>query len=295
MVFFRTLKGILAVCLISFNTLLWFPFILLSGLIKFVLPIKQVRSLISNLMAVVSTVWTDINNFNMDWYLGFKIQTDFPEGLTTDGKYLIIANHQSWTDIIILQKLFNRKIPFFRFFLKEELIYIPLLGLAWWALDYPFMKRYSKEKLKNNPELIGKDLEITKKACEKYRGNPVSIVNFVEGTRFKESKRLKQNSPYTNLLRPKAGGISYVLYSMGDDLEKILNVTIVYPVKNPSFWKFLTGRLKKAYVEIEVLEIDKSLIGNYSQDEIFRKNFQNWINSLWNVKDSLITQKRKNI
>jgi 1-acyl-sn-glycerol-3-phosphate acyltransferase len=109
--------------------------------------------------------------------------------LRQDTSYLCISNHQTWVDIPALIESLNRRTPFFKFFLKKELIWVPLLGLAWWGLDYPFMKRYSKAFLDKHPELKGKDLEITKAACELFKRQPVTVVNYLEGTRFTEAKR----------------------------------------------------------------------------------------------------------
>ena len=118
------------------------------------------------------------------------------DGLARHEWYLMTSNHQSWADILVLQKVTNRRVPSLKFFLKQELIWVPLLGLAWWALDFPFMKRYSRAQLEKRPELKGKDMETTRKACEKYAHYPVSVMNFFEGTRFTEEKHRQQNSPY---------------------------------------------------------------------------------------------------
>jgi hypothetical protein len=135
--------------------------------------------------------------------------------LRTDTSYLVISNHQSWVDIPALIQALNRRTPFFKFFLKKELIWVPFLGLAWWALDYPFMKRYSKAFLAKHPELAGQDLKITKEACELFKRQPVTVVNYLEGTRFNETKRKQQGSPFKRLLKPKAGGVAFVLAAMG--------------------------------------------------------------------------------
>ncbi|MEZ4565573.1 MAG: 1-acyl-sn-glycerol-3-phosphate acyltransferase [Desulfobacterales bacterium] len=42
------------------------------------------------------------------------------EGFSTDDSYLVISNHRSWTDIFVLQHIFNHRIPFLKFFLKKE-------------------------------------------------------------------------------------------------------------------------------------------------------------------------------
>ena len=71
--------------------------------------------------------------------------------------YLSLSNHQSWADIFIVQMITNRKVPMLKFFMKFVLIYVPVIGICWWALDMPFLKRYTKDQLERNPSLRGKD------------------------------------------------------------------------------------------------------------------------------------------
>ena len=165
---------------------------------------------------------------------------------------------------------------------------MPVLGLAWWALDFPFMKRYSKEFLRKHPHLQGKDIEITKKACQKFKTIPVSVINFVEGTRFTTKKHNRQQSPFTHLLKPKAGGIAFVLDAMGEYLSSLLNVTIVYPEGAQNFWAFLCGKVPKVIVNVEALPITDEIIGDYFNDPEFRNNFQEWVNTLWVEKNKTI-------
>src|SRR3546814_9530339 len=113
---------------------------------------------------------------------------------------------------------FNRRIPLLKFFLKQELIKVPLLGLAWWALDFPFRKRFTRAEIEANPSLKGKDLETTRKACEKFKEMPTSVMNFFEGTRFTQAKHDQQQSPYEFLLKPKAGGTAFALSAMDGKL-----------------------------------------------------------------------------
>ncbi len=184
--------------------------------------------------------------------------------------------------------------PFFKFFLKKELIWVPLLGLAWWGLDYPFMKRYSKAFLAKHPELKGKDLEITKAACELFKRQPVTVVNYLEGTRFSEAKRLEQQSPYKHLLKPKAGGVAFVLAALGEQLDALLDVTIVYPGDQaPGFWALLNGSISRVIIDIRVHELDPALwAGDYENDPVFRETVQAWVNQLWVEKDQRIEQLR---
>jgi len=198
---------------------------------------------------------------------------------------MVLSNHQSWVDIVALQMIFNRRIPILKFFIKQELIKVPLLGFAWWALDFPFMKRYSAEFLKKNPHLKGKDIEITRRACEKFKTTPVSVMNFVEGTRYTLKKHDRQKSPYRHLLKPKAGGTGFVFSIMGSSIRSILNVTIVYPHGDTNFWHYLCGRVQDIRIHIEQMPLTDDLVGDYENDGEYRKHFQKWVNELWEKKD----------
>ena len=216
----------------------------------------------------------------------YKIELTGLDALKRKDWYLVIANHQSWVDILVLQRVLHNRIPFLNFFLKKELLYVPFLGLAWWALDFPFMKRSSKSQLKKNPKLKGKDIETTRKACEKFKTMPVSIVNFVEGTRFTPDKHTLQKSPFKNLLKPKAGGIAFVMQAMGEQINQIVNVTIHYPDGIPTFMDFASGKMKRVQVHVETQSVDDKLIGDYSGDNQFRVQFQAKLNTLWEQKDA---------
>lgn len=117
------------------------------------------------------------------------------------------------------------------------------------------MKRYSKAYLAKHPEKAGKDLETTRRTCAKFRGKPTAIFNFVEGTRFTQAKHRQQQSPFKHLLKPKAGGIAFVLDAMGEQLQSIINVTIHYPNGAPGFWDLLCGRVRHIVVHFEELAI----------------------------------------
>ncbi|MBW2261549.1 MAG: acyltransferase, partial [Deltaproteobacteria bacterium] len=168
-------------------------------------------------------------------------------------------------------------------------IWVPLLGLAWWALDFPFMKRYSRETIAKHPELRGKDLETTRRACEKYRTIPVSVMNFMEGTRFTDEKHRSTKSTYTHLLPPKAGGLAFVLSAMGSQMRSLIDVTIVYPHGRPTVYDLFSGRIPLIKVIAERREIPPEMIeGNYHDDPEFRSRFQAWVSELWDHKNDLI-------
>ena len=281
-------KGILSILLYTLNTIcLTIPLILIS-FFKFIIPVHSFVVILDNLLISIATLWIKINSFNSKLFC--KIDWDIRglEKLAKKEWYLIISNHQSWVDILVLQTILNQKIPMLKFFLKKELIWVPFLGLAWWALDFPFMKRYSKKLLKEKPHLKGKDLESTKKACKKFKHTPVSIMNFVEGTRFTQHKKDLQKNHFNHLLITKAGGIAFVLSSMGEYLHKVIDVTIVYPDKIPTFWEYISGRTNKIIIDFEVIPLTESLTGDYFNDPEYKDRFCIWLNALWQKKDEKI-------
>jgi len=209
------------------------------------------------------------------------------------GWYLVISNHQTWVDILVLQTAFNRRMPFLKFFIKQELIWFPLLGIAWWAMDMPFMKRYSPSFLTKNPHMKGKDLETTRRACEKFRDTPTAVLNFVEGTRFSEQKRLDRNSPFENLLQPRAGGLAIALSSMGTLFTSIVDVTLIYPDGATSFWDMCCGHDVHVIVDINERKPENWLVtGNYESDREFRRNMHSWLSEIWMEKDEIIAKTR---
>ncbi|WP_306580337.1 acyltransferase [Pseudomonas sp.] len=289
----RLLTGILTTTLLLLNTVVLICPLLVFALLKLVLPGRG-RDYASWAVMWVAETWSEIDKAIFALCIPTQWDIRGVENLRKDTSYLAVSNHQTWVDIPALIESLNRRTPFFKFFLKKELIWVPLLGLAWWGLDYPFMKRYSKAFLEKHPELKGKDLEITKAACELFKRQPVTVVNYLEGTRFTEAKRLEQQSPYRYLLKPKAGGVAFVLAALGEQLDALLDVTIVYPGNRaPGFWDLLNGSISRVIIDIQVRELDPALwAGDYENDPEFRQTVQAWVNQLWVEKDQRIEQLR---
>lgn len=292
----RLLTGILTTTLLLLNTVVLICPLLVFALLKLVLPGRG-RDYASWAVMWVAETWSEIDKAIFALCIPTKWDIRGVENLRKDTSYLAVSNHQTWVDIPALIESLNRRTPFFKFFLKKELIWVPLLGLAWWGLDYPFMKRYSKAFLEKHPELKGKDLEITKAACELFKRQPVTVVNYLEGTRFTEAKRQEQQSPYRYLLKPKAGGVAFVLAALGEQLDALLDVTIVYPGNQaPGFWALLNGSISRVIIDIQVRELDPALwAGDYENDPEFRQTVQAWVNQLWVEKDQRIEQLRSEI
>jgi len=283
----------LSLIIYTINTVFWLIPIIVFSFCKAIIPLSFSQKMFSYLLDQMASNWVGVNTLIQKLFNRTQINVTGAEQLTMKEWYLVVCNHQSWVDIVVVQRILHGKIPFLKFFLKKELIYVPLLGLAWWALDFPFMKRYSQSFIKKNPHLKGKDVETTRRACAKFKHKPVSIMNFIEGTRFTEEKHSKQNSPFQHLLKPKAGGIGFVLEAMGGNLHKIVNVTIHYPEGIPTFSDFLAGRIKQINVNVDVSEIGEELVGNYMSDRPFKIQFQKWVNQLWLDKDEKLLEFNK--
>lgn len=284
------LTGLTTSTLLLLNTLILIGPMLLIALLKLILPGKALRRACSAGVMWIAETWAEICKLIFALFTPVRWDIRGGDTLRRDTSYLVVSNHQSWVDIPALVQAFNRKTPYFKFFLKKELIWVPFLGLAFWALDYPFMKRYPKSVLAKKPHLLGKDLEITRAACEKFRELPVTVVNYLEGTRFTPAKRDAQHSPYRYLLKPKAGGVAFVLAALGEQLDALLDVTVVYPGDTPpGFVDLLCGRVRHVIVDIRTRELDATLWqGDYENDPAFRVVVQRWVGDLWREKDQRI-------
>ncbi|MFZ3206357.1 MAG: acyltransferase [Pseudomonas sp.] len=281
------LRGLIGASLLALNTLFWCWPLFFLALLKLLLPIPALQRWLRDLMHAIAEAWISTNKCWMDLLSQTRWHIEGIERFDQQHTYLVTSNHQSWVDILVLQYQLNRRMPLLKFFLKQELIWVPVIGLCWWALEFPFMKRFSKKYLTRHPEKRGEDLATTRRACERYKSNPVSVFNFLEGTRFTPAKHAAQNSPFRYLLKPKAGGIAFVLDAMGEQLHSIVNVTIHYPQGNPGFWQLLSGEIGEVVVNFNELPIPPQFIGrNYDQDETYRLSFQQWVNQLWQDEDA---------
>lgn len=284
-----SLRGVLTILLLTSNVILWFIPIFAVAILKLVLPLAGWRRITSRWLTWFGEHWVAWNQgiLALTQHIAWDVRG--VESLSTREWYLVVSNHRSWVDILILQAVFRGHIPFLKFFIKQRLVWVPFLGLAWWAMDMPFMKRYTRAQIERDPSLRGRDLATTRRACEKFRTIPTSIINFVEGTRYTDAKRAERDSPYEHLLTPRAGGIAFVLSAMGDILHRLLDVTIVYRPSTPSLWDLCTGRVERVAVRVDERPIEPWLAaGDYLDDAAFREDFQAWLTRLWTHKDAVI-------
>lgn len=283
------LRGAFTMSLFVIGTLtICVPFFVIA-LIK-VIPSRRLRLQVGQWLAHIGEAWIGLNRRilaltqNIEWSIEGNAE------LKRKDWYLVICNHQSWVDILVLQRSLNRQIPFLKFFIKQQLAWMPFLGQAWWALDMPFMRRHSRAYLEKHPEKRDQDLKATQKACEKFREVPTTLVNFVEGTRFSLAKHEAQGSTYRHLLLPRAGGVAYTLSAMQGILRKLLDVTIAYPDGRPNFWQLCCGKVRQIVVRYRCDPIEAWMSeGDYAEDEHFRQRLQVWLRERWAEKDELLS------
>lgn len=286
------IKGAISCLLITIPSLLWSIPLLVLSLLKLLAPTQTLRNLIMQALNFVIMNWLDINLWWMKRWLKTPLTLEIPDDLSDDQWWLVISNHRSWTDIFMLFLALHRRISIPRFFIKKTLLWIPVVGLAFWAQDYPIMRRYSRAQLAKNPKLAEIDRRATQRMCERAKDFPISIVIYVEGTRFTPVKRERQQSPYQHLLRPKAGGIAQVLNLMGDQLSGILDVTISYANPSPTFWGFLCGTEQPVTLTARRLAVPNWMLGTqYHTQPQDKERFHQWINALWQEKDALLNKR----
>ncbi len=281
----HALRGVVTATLLGLNTLVLTVLMLPPALLKLVVPSVAVRRACDRVLTGLASAWVAANNAWIAAVRPAKWDVQGVDSLHPRGWYLVSSNHQSWVDILVLQRIFHGHIPFLKFFLKQELIWVPVIGLAWWALDFPFMKRGKGKGAQQN------DLKTTREACEKFKRIPTSVINFVEGTRFTPAKHAQQKSPYRHLLKPKIGGLGIALATMGEQFEALLDVTIVYPHGTPSFTDLICGRIDAVIVRVQQRPIPPEVLGSDPiADKAYRQRIGTWVEQQWAEKDALIDE-----
>lgn len=282
-------KGLTVGSVITGSTFFHGPPVLALGLTKLFKKSKKVDETNIN----ITNSWLSVNNWLIDHVLPetqWDITVDENLDLNMQGRYLMTCNHQSWVDTTVNQYFGLTRMPLTRFFTKWELIFIPFVGQAFKILGFPMMKRHTKEQIAKNPELKTRDMEEARKACEQLLSQPFTLLNYLEGTRFTPEKHVQQQSPFTNLLKPKAGGLALALSILGDKIDALVDMTIVYPDGAPGYGEFWLGEVPRIAVNMRKIEIPEWVLGgNYEDDAEYRERFQNWVDDLWTEKDQLIS------
>ena len=282
-----TATGVIAANSIACSLPIW-----LTGGIKIITGAKIADKAVIG----ITNHWIGVNNRLIDQLLPQKDwRIDLPDDIDPNGKYLLVSNHQSWVDTSIMQYISEDRLPLTRFFTKFELIYIPVVGQTFYFLDFPMMRRHSKEAIAKNPALRGQDIEEAKRACALLKDKPFTLLNYLEGTRFTQEKHDAQKAPYTHLLKPRAGGFALALQTLGDEIDGILDMTIVYPDGVPTYSDLWKGNVQQLGVHIRHVEMPQTLFnqvkaGGYASDETVKSALFDWLDGIWQEKDKRISK-----
>ena len=283
-------KGLTVSSIITGSTFLHGPPVLALGFTKLFKASAKVDETNIN----ITNSWLSVNNWLIDHVLPelqWDISIDPDLELSMQGRYLMTCNHQSWVDTTVNQYFGLIRMPLTRFFTKWELMFIPFVGQAFKILGFPMMKRHSKARIAKNPELKNRDLEEARRACQQLLSQPFTLLNYLEGTRFTAEKHAAQQSPFQNLLKPKAGGLALALNILGDNIDAFVDMTIVYPDGAPGYGDFWLGEVNRIAINLRKIEIPIWVKqGSYENDPEYRDKFQSWIDQLWQEKDQLISQ-----
>ena len=285
------MRGLITLILVILNSFFWVLFVFCPVLILKLLTFNRFNKLSQKILNWIGEQWNAGNDLIARAFYGLEFDVhglDDPE-ISHDKSYLIICNHQAFTDIFVLESVLNRRVPFMKYFLKQKLIWFPILGICWWGLNFPFVKRYSREQLRQRPALAGKDLERVLKACEKYKSYPTALLNFVEGHR-RNSKRTPEmeKSPYKYLLKPRGAGLAIARNILRDVLSGVLDITIVYHKDRSSFKDLFTGKIDKVKVIIEFIPISEVPLEESPNPKALPKKMQRWLKKRWEIKDQIL-------
>ena len=153
--------------------------------------------------------------------------------------------------------------------MKEELVWVPIIGWICLSLNFPRLKRGKKSGDRKS------DFSIIEKTSKSH-GNDGALLVFPEGTRFTNTKRLDQKSPYKNLLKPRAGGLNVIKNNM-DPNTPLVDITIDYGDSRPNIWKCLHGNPAKI----------KITVAHFKLAEL--SSTEDWLNNRWYEKDKILT------
>ena len=277
------LKGSLSAVFITLNTAavcaLLYPMAVLR------LPLTGTwRNALTHRMDLIIDLWVSANNGLIKALRLIDIEVEWPsEPLSRDRWYMVVSNHQTWTDIILLQSVLRPALPPLKFFTKRELIWLPMAGLAMKLLGFPYVRRARQSREGNSPEAAGKDRDAINAACVVFRNHPTAVLSFLEGTRFTPAKRDARNSRFQHLLNPKIGGLSAVLDGLADELDTLIDVTIHYPDEPPGFWEFLQGKCSRAWMRVDVHRLSDDVRHPNPAEQ--RAEVTEFIEALWREKD----------
>ncbi len=276
-------RGAAALVTLSIYTAIVCMAIFVIALVRLITPFRGARKSLTGAMDGAVTFWVTINSWLLRVFGVTYIEMNV-EGELKDRSnwWVITSNHQSWSDVVIIQVSLLRLAPTIKFFTKRELIWVPFIGLAMWLLRFPYVRRFSREAARKDRSLYDKNRLTMERAAQQFLERPVSVLTFVEGTRFSQDKQRAQKSPFKHLLVPRTGGLAFALETLESELTQIVDLTIYYEDAVPGFWEFFCGACPNVKLDVRPIE----LTGEW------RTNLKEMVLQLWEQKDRRISEVR---
>ncbi len=110
--------------------------IIIAGMVKLLLPVPGIWRKVSIFCNFMMYCWCA--GLAALLRLNPHLQWDVEglEGLSKKNWYLLICNHRSWADIVVLCVLFRKHIPMNKYFLKQQLARVPFIGFGVLGIRY---------------------------------------------------------------------------------------------------------------------------------------------------------------
>jgi len=249
------------------NLTLWLLLLLLSFPISIML--RLVRQSVG-LERWIQWIYRSAVRIDSAWMLkvvGIRLEVEgtLPEAQ----RAIVIANHQSWFDIPIVQEIISARGPRLTFLIKDSLVWVPIIGWICLLLGFPRLRRSGSIADRSA------DLDAVEKAAMHGRDTQHALLIFAEGTRFTAAKRRDQGSPYAHLLHPKGGGLAAAcdIFPIG---TPIIDIAIHYEGTS-HFWHCLGGATRTIRIK---------LTSHTVTGDLDPKAF---LNNLWVEKDAWLS------
>lgn len=280
----HTFRGAVSFTILACYTLIGCILVYLLALAQLLCPIPRWRKQLRGANDEVITAWVLLNEQMCRVFRWIRIETNLSDTLAPRNNWwLIVSNHQSWADIVIVQIVLRKLAPPIKFFTKRELIWVPFLGFGLWLLRFPYVRRGKREPTQSRQQLHKKNRHELQRAAVQFHERPISLLLFLEGTRHTPKKHANQAPSFRYLLRPKLGGLAFSLEALANEVNHLVNVTINYRGKVPGFWNFVCGRCTQVDVLVETIPITETL----------KKDLNGEVTKMWRAKDEVLAELRK--
>lgn len=210
----------------------------------------------------------------------------FGDPVPVDENAVILPNHQTMADVMVLLCYGRRarRIGDLKWFVKDPVKWVPGPGWGMKLLDCIYVKRDWARDQEEIHRLFDKFVE------ERI---PISLVTFLEGTRFTPKKHTaavefaeERGLPVPrNTLVPRTKGFVATMEGLRSHLAAVHDVTIVYPHGVPTLLDCFTGKLRRVDIHVR-----RHPVGTLPDGE---EALASWVRDVFVQKDQLIDEHRR--